>query len=123
MSSIGNTKSEHTADIPFTDSALISALPALTAFTYPFSETVATVSSDDDHIIVVSVALSGVYEAFNCKVFPSYNSASVVSRVISVITFSAQPKRVHLFPSSEYRCPIASRSSVTISPFEFKYSL
>ena len=69
--------------------AVIVALPALSAVTTPLA-TVATVSSDDVHVTVLSVASSGVTVAVKVSVSPSVSSAVVLSRAIPVagITFA-----------------------------------
>ena len=50
--------------IPFTTAAIV-VVPVPMAFTKPFSSTVATVLSVEDHVIFLSVAFSGVTFAVN----------------------------------------------------------
>ena len=57
--------------IPFTTAAIV-VVPTPTAFTKPFSSTVATVLSAEDHVIFLSVAFSGVTFAVNCCSSPSF---------------------------------------------------
>ena len=64
--------------------AVIVALPDLRAATLPLS-TLATDSSEDDHVTVLSVASSGFTVAVSCAVSPTDNESVVLSRVIDSV--------------------------------------
>ena len=51
--------------------AVIVAFPVATAVIFPVSSTVATLSSLEDHVTVVSVALSGVTAALTVTELPT----------------------------------------------------
>ena len=73
--------------------AVIVALPDLRSATLPLS-TLATDSSEDDHVTVLSVASSGFTVAVSCAVSPTDNESVVLSRVIdSVFTEKFVNKR------------------------------
>ena len=63
--------------------AVMVAVPALTAFTFP-SVTVATAESEVLHVTVLSVALSGFTVAINSASCPSTRPNSALSKVTSV---------------------------------------
>ena len=65
--------------------AVIIAVPGATAVTFPFSFTVATDSSLDDHVtVLLSVVSSGVTTAFNVSEEPF----SIVKLALSIVTSS-----------------------------------
>lgn len=68
---ISATVSSHEAETLFEAVAVMTAFPALTAVTLPFSSTVATFSSDDDHVSVLSDASLGRTDAVRVEVSPT----------------------------------------------------
>ena len=70
--------------------AVITTVPAEIAVTLPFASTVATDSSEDNQITLLSVASSGVTFAVSVKLSPVFKLAVVLSMVIaSARTLSA----------------------------------
>ena len=84
------TVTAHSAVLP-PHLAVIVAFPALTAVTLPLS-TLATDSSDEVQVTVLSVASSGFTVAVNCAVSPTANERTVLSRVtepVGTVTVTA----------------------------------
>ena len=61
----------------FPAEAIIEALPSFKAVTFPVLSTVNTFESDEDHVIVLSVALSGLTVATRVTVSPSLSLTDV----------------------------------------------
>ena len=82
VTSIGFTVTEHSA-LTFPICAVIVALPTATAVTLPL-ETVATPESDDDHVMVLFVAFSGVIVAVKLIDSPAERVTEVWLSVMEV---------------------------------------
>ena len=80
VTSTGLTVTEHSA-FTFPDTAVIVAIPTVIPFTFPLS-TVATFAFDEDHVIVLSVALSGRIVAMRLIVSPMVRVIDVLLREI-----------------------------------------
>ena len=92
--------------------AVIVTLPAFIAVTTP-SVTVATVSSDDVHTTLLSVASSGVTVAVRVRVSPSIISAVVLSRVRPVEATIPPPTfTVVLLSVTDIRFPTRSENCI-----------
>ena len=100
--------------------AVMVAVPALTAVTTP-SLTVATVSSEEVHVTVLSVALSGVTVALRVVVSPTVSAAVVLSRVTfstaTTLAFTVTVQVAVCSPTVTVMVAVPSPTNVTVPAF------
>lgn len=80
---------------PFSVVAVTTVLPLFFPVTSPFSSTVATVSSEEVHVSVLIVVLSGFTVAVSCLLSPILTEAlSSESETLSASTFCAEGSKM-----------------------------